>query len=1046
MIELDPVKLPLIGRDDDAAAVRALVVQNPVVFVYGVAGVGKTALVRAALGAAAAMREIPAPVHVSLEGVTESREVIDRTARTMGVERPARGGPEAEQLVRLLASAPATVVFDDVDTESPRKLAPLVARFVTQQLSSRIVLVSRRFVSAKEVGFRAPAFAVEPLAEAQAIELVRAVEVARGRSLAADVAAATGGNPLLIHLALAGDVLGARVSVDPTEALRQAIEARRGGSAGAVLALMSAAGSALDEAEVVRAGGRGAEAAIDELRKHLIVVREGKRLSIAVPAAALVRSALGAPKPATWKALARLGDRMLAVSPNDDVAVLVAARARLEQGDPGGALLLLKQHASARAAADAARLERLLRDIAAKSPDHRLDALRLLAREQLRAADFEAARRTLDDLPRPRTREDAERVALLRAECHVRAGEPEAAQRAIDELAARRASAAPGPALALAQVQLAILRGELAKARQLAERLAPATSRSPTLEALRAVEIAASWLYEERYERTHEWITRARAAQRAAGVPLEPVVTILDVHALLGLGQVERAEEVIAREARGRPIGPMLEVALLVRRGEARRALDLGDAALSALGRRADLLFRSVVARDLARAATAVGDLARAARMLRLTEAGADEPGLATLRPLSDAGRPASRWPAATTRAPWRSSIAPTRRSPARRSSRSIVTSSTASLRGSPATIRRSQALTRRCAAQRAPWPRERSRRRRASRSPPRSSITRPRSNTRPRAPSSRSRRRCRGSPCAARATSTCSRELSARSTGASLSRLRSGMRRSSSARRSSAPRSARRAATSTRPPPRSATRCAWRATAPRHARPRGAARGAIPTFEARASGVARRVGREGRAPRGSRVRPTSSGASARALAPRLRRSPARAGRLRRRGRRAQGPRGRRPLPLPPRAARRAPLRPRGGGRPRRDARGALRAGVEGDVPPAPSSQRRLRRARAPEGQPQAVRGRRHHRPRRRALSPLGRRPRRRPAPRRFRPTELTASRRRAPSSPGVVVGRRRGRRRGRGASSPSSVEIAPRPRVSSCECGERAQGFWSCG
>ncbi|MBX3210518.1 MAG: hypothetical protein KF850_00640 [Labilithrix sp.] len=631
------MKLPLIGRDDDAAAVRALVVQNPVVFVYGVAGVGKTALVRAALGAAAAMREIPAPVHVSLEGVTESREVIDRTARTMGVERPARGGPEAEQLVRLLASAPATVVFDDVDTESPRKLAPLVARFVTQQLSSRIVLVSRRFVSAKEVGFRAPAFAVEPLAEAQAIELVRAVEVARGRSLAADVAAATGGNPLLIHLALAGDVLGARVSVDPTEALRQAIEARRGGSAGAVLALMSAAGSALDEAEVVRAGGRGAEAAIDELRKHLIVVREGKRLSIAVPAAALVRSALGAPKPATWKALARLGDRMLAVSPNDDVAVLVAARARLEQGDPGGALLLLKQHASARAAADAARLERLLRDIAAKSPDHRLDALRLLAREQLRAADFEAARRTLDDLPRPRTREDAERVALLRAECHVRAGEPEAAQRAIDELAARRASAAPGPALALAQVQLAILRGELAKARQLAERLAPATSRSPTLEALRAVEIAASWLYEERYERTHEWITRARAAQRAAGVPLEPVVTILDVHALLGLGQVERAEEVIAREARGRPIGPMLEVALLVRRGEARRALDLGDAALSALGRRADLLFRSVVARDLARAATAVGDLARAARMLRLTEAGADEPGLATLRPICDA-------------------------------------------------------------------------------------------------------------------------------------------------------------------------------------------------------------------------------------------------------------------------------------------------------------------------------------------------------------------------------------------------------------------------
>ncbi|MBX3206317.1 MAG: hypothetical protein KF764_14690 [Labilithrix sp.] len=631
------MKLPLIGRDDAAAAVRALVVQNPVVFVYGVAGVGKTALVRAALAAAAEAREVPAVVHVSLEGVTEAREVLDRTARTMGVPRPERGAREEEELVRLLANTPATVVFDDVDTDSPKKLVPLVARFAAQHLSSRIVLVSRRFVSAKEVGFRAPAFAVEPLGEEAAIEVVRAIEAARGRSLAADIAAATGGNPMLIHLALAGDVLGARVSIDPTEALRQAIEARRGGAEGAVLALLAAAGSALDEAEVTRALGKGAEAAIDELRKHLIVVREGRRVSISAPAAALARGALGDPKPATWKALARLGDRVLAASPNDDAALLVAARARVEQGDAAGALLLLKQHPIARAAADPGRLEKILRDVGARSAGDRLDALRLLAREQLRAADYEAARRTLDDLPRPRTREDAERAALLRAECHVRAGEPEAAQRAIDELVSVRGGAQPGPALALTQAQLAILRGELAEARRVAERLAPATARSATLEARRAVEIAASWLYEERYERTHEWITRARAAQRAAGVPLEPVITILDVHALLGLGLLDRADEVVAREARGRPIGPMLEVALLVRRGEARRALEVGDAAISALGRRADLLFRSVVARDLARAAMAIGDLSRATRMLRLTEAGADEPGLATLRPICDA-------------------------------------------------------------------------------------------------------------------------------------------------------------------------------------------------------------------------------------------------------------------------------------------------------------------------------------------------------------------------------------------------------------------------
>ncbi len=635
------MKLPLIGRDDDAAALRALVVQSPVALVYGAVGVGKTSLVRAALAAAAEMREVPTLVHVSLEGVGEVHDAVERVARTLGVPTPDRGPSEEEDLIKLLAAAPSTLVLDDLDLDGARKIAPLVSRFAQHRSVSRVVLVSRRFMSSKEVGLRAPTFEVKALGEQGAIDLVRALEEARGRSLAADVAAATGGNPMLIHLALAGSALGARISGDPTEALRRAIEARQEGPEGIILSLLSAAGVPLDESEVARAAGKGAEAALDELRKNLIVVRDGKRVSIASPAVSLARDVLGTPKPATWKLLARLADRVLVASPNDPAAALVAARSRVELDDPSGALTVLKEHPLARASTDPVRLERILREVAAKSAEHRLDALRLLAREQLRASDYEAARRTLDDLPRPRTREDAERAALLRAECHVRAGEPEAAQRAIDDLVSRgqasRGNALPGPALALTQAQLAILRGELADARALAERLASATTRSPTLEARRAVEIAASYLYEERYERTHEWMTHARAAQRAAGVPLEPVVTILDVHALLGLGLVERAEEVWGREARGRPIGPMLEVALLVRRGEFLRAIEVGDAAISALGRRADLLSRSVVARDLTRAALGLGDLARATRMLRLTEAGADEPGLAVLRPICDA-------------------------------------------------------------------------------------------------------------------------------------------------------------------------------------------------------------------------------------------------------------------------------------------------------------------------------------------------------------------------------------------------------------------------
>lgn len=632
------VDLPLIGRENDIATLRALLAESPVVFVHGAAGVGKTALVRAALAAGFEKRDVANVTHVSLEGALDVSETLDRTARAMRCARRARAGSKHEELAILLATVPTTLVWDDLVLESSRELAPLVARFAAQPRgASRLVLVSRCFVSSKEVAFRAPVFEVKPLGLDAATELVRAVERARGRSLAAEIAEATGGNPMLIRLALAGDVLGARVSADATEALRSAIDERRNGPEGAILALLSAAGAALDEEELVRTVGKGAEGAVDELRKLLIVVREGKRVALAAPAAALVRQILGEVRPATWRSLAKSADRMLAASPNDDLAVLVAARARLELDDPAGALDVLKQHPLARAHADAVRLERILRAIAAHAAGDRFEALRLLAREQLRSADYEAARRTLDDMPRPRTREDAERAAILRAECHVRAGEPEAAQRAIDEVLSNPDSTSPGPGLVLAQAKLAIFRGDLADARALAEGLAPATSRSAPLEARRAIEIAASWLYEERYDRTYEWVIRARAAQRAAGVPLEPVVTILEVYALLGLGLVDRAEEVVDREARGRPIGPMLEIALLARRGDARQALELGETAVAALSRRADLLVRSVAARDLTRAAMAIGELALATKMLRLAEAGAEEPGLAVLRPLCDA-------------------------------------------------------------------------------------------------------------------------------------------------------------------------------------------------------------------------------------------------------------------------------------------------------------------------------------------------------------------------------------------------------------------------
>jgi tetratricopeptide (TPR) repeat protein len=681
----------MIGRGRELAELRALVVRSRVVAVHGAAGVGKTTLVLAACREAARDNEIPPVVHVPLAGTTDPRDAVERTAKAIGEPRPTPPPDRvAEALSALLSSTPRTVVWDDLDERSG-PLADIIRRFASHDGQARLVIVSRRLITMPEAALRAPAFEVLPLSHEDAVRLVRALEDERGRTLADDLAEATAGNPLLLKVALAEAALP-RVEANAEGALRRSVAERAKGPARKVLALLAAAAGPLDEAQVVQALGRGAREAVDELRKHLLVVREDARIALAPPVTSLAQEALGTPDATIWKTLATLAEQALAASGHDDAALVLAARAQLALGDVDRALRLLREHAIARAAAPTAAMERVLRDVASRSPAHATMSLRLLARELLRVGDYESARLTLDELPAPASRDEAERVALLRAECHIRAGEPEAAQRALDALerivaradasvnaataaapktktdakgkarpsvpalvAAKAASTAnavsttkavnadtavsAGVVLTLAQ--LAILRGELAAARATLVALAPRTTDVPQLEARRAVEIAASHLYEERYELTHAWTSRARAAQKAGGVPVERVVTILDVHALLGLGEVDRAEEILARETRGRPGAAhgALEIAALVRRGELSRALEVGDAAIAALDRRADRLFRSVLARDLARACIGTGQLARADRMLGLAESAGDEPGLAALRPICDAER-----------------------------------------------------------------------------------------------------------------------------------------------------------------------------------------------------------------------------------------------------------------------------------------------------------------------------------------------------------------------------------------------------------------------
>jgi hypothetical protein len=645
----------LIGREREHAELRALVIRSRVVLVYGAAGIGKTSLVLAACRDAARDRAIPKVVHIPFAGTTDPRDAVERTAKAIGEPRPTPP-PErvADALSVLLSTAPRTIVWDDLDERSS-PLAEIIRRFASHDGQARLVLVSRRFITAREAAFRAPVYEVERLSHGDTVRLVRALEEERGRTLADDLADATGGNPLLVKVALAEAALP-RIEANATDALRRSVEERAKGTGRKVFALLAAAEGPLGEGDVLRVTGKGGREAIDELRKHLLVLRDGSRITIAPPVFSLVQETLGPPDAATWKTLAALGEHALGASGHDDTALMLAARAQLALGDVDRALQLLREHAIARAAAPTAAMERVLREAASKSPAHASTALRLLARELLRVGDYESARLTLDELPAPTSREDAERVALLRAESHIRAGEPEAAQRALDALervAAKAEANAKGkkavsgakraggvsPGVVLTRAQLAILRGELAPARATLEELAAATTDVPQLEARRAVEIAASHLYEERYELTHAWTSRARAAQKAGGIPVERVVTILDVHALLGLGEVDRAEEVLARETRGRPDGGALELAALVRRGELARALEVGDAALAALDQRADRLFRSVLARDLTRACIGTGQLARADRMLRLAESAGDDPGLAALRAICDAER-----------------------------------------------------------------------------------------------------------------------------------------------------------------------------------------------------------------------------------------------------------------------------------------------------------------------------------------------------------------------------------------------------------------------
>ena len=84
-----------------------------------------------------------------------------------------------EALLQLLSARPRTLVWDDVKGTT---LATLVAHVAAaSETRSQIVLVSRRFFTAREAGVRAAAFEVKPLSHADTVALVHALQQRNGR-------------------------------------------------------------------------------------------------------------------------------------------------------------------------------------------------------------------------------------------------------------------------------------------------------------------------------------------------------------------------------------------------------------------------------------------------------------------------------------------------------------------------------------------------------------------------------------------------------------------------------------------------------------------------------------------------------------------------------------------------------------------------------------------------------------------------------------------------------------------------------------------------
>ena len=297
-----------------------------------------------------------------------------------------------------------------------------------------------------------------------------------------------------------------------------------------------------------------------------------------------------------------------------------------------------------RSGGDPAWLRRMLDQ---RSPASAGERALLDARARLLCGDIDGACGALDG-PRDRAeRNEPPGTHLLRAEALIREGDPVAAR---DELARGSGGAErEDPSLAILVAGLHVLRGELATGRRVLR--AASADGDGLFEARRAGVVALSYFCEERYPRVAGWARRARLAHlRASDGPVEPLILMAELIALLESDRLDRAAALATRRSegtrlrdRGEPLGKglgiLFEAGLLGRRGELAETVALLELAYRGLAARSDRLAQAVTARYLARALTGLGRFDQADEVLKSAAAAASSPGLDALGPYQERER-----------------------------------------------------------------------------------------------------------------------------------------------------------------------------------------------------------------------------------------------------------------------------------------------------------------------------------------------------------------------------------------------------------------------